>query len=216
MYIASYMTREPLTIGPATPLPQARELLQSRNFRHLPVVDEQGRLLGVITDRDIRSAYPSSLLPEEQRQQILAGISSTTAERIMATELSTLSPASTLDDALLIFQRRKVGAIPVVDDDGRVAGIFSVRDLLKAYGAVFGLGEKGSALVEIHDQEGPETLERLIRVLVEHKIHFTRLVRAREERLIHVRVNTYNIRQLHKTLTEAGLEVVTLPGRGER
>jgi len=216
MYIASHMTREPLTIGPATLLPQARELLQSRNFRHLPVVDEQGRLLGVITDRDIRSAYPSSLLPEEQRQQILAGISSTPVERIMATELSTLSPASTLDDALLIFERRKVGAIPVVDDDGRVAGIFSVRDLLKAYGTVFGLAEKGSALVEIHDQEGPETLERLIRVLVEHKIHFTRLVRSREERLIHVRVNTYNIRKLHKTLTEAGLEVVTLPGRGER
>ncbi len=213
MYIANHMTIPPLSVSPDTLLPQVRELLLSRNFRHLPVVDEDGRLLGIITDRDLRSAYPSSLSNEEERRRMLEEITTTPVARIMATELTTLSPTATLDDALMVFERRRVGAIPVVDNDGLLVGIFSIRDLLQAYGTTFGLGEKGSCLVEIRDKEGPETLELLIRVLGEHGISFTRLVRSLKERIIHVRVNTYNIRQLHKALAAAGLEVVTVPGR---
>ncbi|OQX18649.1 MAG: hypothetical protein BWK76_06990 [Desulfobulbaceae bacterium A2] len=215
MYIANYMTIAPMSITPDTLLPQARELLLSRNFRHLPVVDDNDRLLGIVTDRDIRSAYPSSLSSDEERRRILEAIAATPISRVMATELTTLTPTATLDDALMVFERRRVGAIPVVDNDGLLVGIFSIGDLLQAYGTAFGLGEKGSSLVEIRDKEGPETLECLIRVLGEQGISFTRLVRSLKERIIHVRVNTYNIRQLHKSLTAAGLEVVPVPGRGQ-
>ncbi|MCK9296139.1 MAG: CBS domain-containing protein, partial [Desulfobulbaceae bacterium] len=66
MYIARHMTSPALTVSPGTLLPEVREMMNTRKFRHLPVVDEEQRLIGMITDRDLRSAYPSSLLPEDK------------------------------------------------------------------------------------------------------------------------------------------------------
>ncbi len=208
MYIAKYMTRYPVTITPETTVIRASAILASKDFRHLPVVDERGCLVGMVTDRDIRSAFPSTLAPEEDRTAELEDLSHATVSAIMSRDLVTLSPTSTLDDALLILQRKKVGAVPVVDGTGMLVGIFSIRDLIKAYSVVFGLGEKGSCLVEIRDSGEPATLRKLVRVLEENDIPFTRLVRSTAEGVIYVRVTTYNIKNVHRIMREEGLELV--------
>jgi len=63
MYISEYMTSDPITISSATLLPEARQILNEYQIRHLPVIDSERRLIGIITDRDLRSAYPSSVTP---------------------------------------------------------------------------------------------------------------------------------------------------------
>lgn len=209
MYVAKYMTRDPVTITPDTTVIRASGILTSRDFRHLPVVDDSGRLVGMVTDRDIRSAFPSTLAAEEERSAVLEDLSRATAGAIMSRDLVTLAPSSTLDDALLILQKRKVGAIPVVDRDGVLVGIFSIRDLIRAYSVVFGLGEKGSCLVEVRDNEETAAIRSLVRVLDENGIPFTRLVRSSAENVIYVRVTTYNLKNVHRILSEAGLEVAS-------
>lgn len=211
MYICDYMTREPIIISPDTLITKAREILQAHSFRHLPVLDQNGKLVGMVTDRDIRSACPSSLSMEIERKKILKDMASTTVDKIMSKDLTSLYLSSTLDDALLIFQNKKVGAIPVVDEDGKLFGIFSIRDLIKAYGTVFGLGEKGSCLVAIRDEEGAATVKKTINVLIEKDIPFTRFIRSQQEKIIYVRVNTFNLKNLYKTLTSEGLEIVSPP-----
>ena len=66
MFITQHMTRNPVTVSPETLLPAVREILQSGKFRHLPVVDGENHLVGIVTDRDLRSASPSSVLSEER------------------------------------------------------------------------------------------------------------------------------------------------------
>jgi acetoin utilization protein AcuB len=212
MYVALHMSTPAITIREDVPLQGVREILRARNFRHLPVVDGDNRLVGMVTDRDLRSAYPSTMLDEAESRIELARMAQTPVRAIMSTELVTLAPTSTLDDALFLLDREMVGAIPVVDEQNCVTGVFSIRDLIKAYKRLFGLGERGSALVAIENDNKPRLLTRIVEVLEEHAIPFTRLVRSGEETggpgIVYLRVNTFNLRAVHNALHEAGLAVI--------
>jgi acetoin utilization protein AcuB len=211
MFITRHMTREPVTISPSTPLPEARDILAAGKFRHLPVVDGQGRLLGIVTDRDLRSALPSSFA-KDTAQVCLAEFESTPSSAIMSRPLFTLGPFSTLDDALIILDREGIGALPVLDEEQRVVGIFSIRDLMAAYRRIFGLGQRGSAMVMVEDDGRRKPLSRIAKVLEEHEIRFTRLIRTEADGEkpggIYLRVSTMNINAVHHALEEAGFTVV--------
>ncbi|MBU0665020.1 MAG: CBS domain-containing protein [Proteobacteria bacterium] len=207
MYISRYMIREPLTATPEMTLPEARRLLNENHFRHLPVVDRQGQLVGMITDRDLRSAYPSSVLSESERLQAYARVEKTTVVDVMSTECIGLTPESTLDDALLLFDREGVGALPVLED-GQLVGIFSSRDLLTAYKELFGVGEKGSVLLGIEDDGQIGLMTRIVTLLEHHEIPFTRLLRIHDienGNRIYLRLNTYKIASVVTLLREAGI-----------
>ena len=209
MFVHYYMTPEPLTIHQGIPVTEAYDILRQHHFRHLPVVDDRGELLGMITDRDLRSACPSSILTGDERQKVLDQVSATPVSTIMSTEFVSLQVISTLDDALLAFTSRSIGALPVVDSGGRVVGIFSLNDMMAAYRSLFGLGEKGSMLVSIKDTGEPDLLSRLVTALEEEKINCTRLVRStgsggREPAAIYLRVNTFNLSSVHRVVEAAG------------
>ena len=207
MFISSHMTSSPVTIGPEQTVVAALELLEQHDFRHLPVVDGAGRLLGMVTDRDLRSACPSSVLSTSEQELVLDRVKGARVRAIMSTDLVRLHPDSTLDDALLLFRRRPVGALPVVDDQGRLEGIFSLTDLMNAYSRLFGLGEKGSALVALEDRADGGDLAGLVAALEKQGIRFTRLVRARGEggrARIYLRVSSLNMTLVHRVAREAG------------
>lgn len=211
MYVRYYMTASPITVNPEMRIDEAKALLERHHFRHLPVVDGEGRLLGMVTDRDIRSAFPSTMLTAEEHQQILHRVQQIPVGDIMSANNMVLTTTSTLDDALLLFERKSVGALPVLDEGGRVAGIMSFNDLLKAWRSLFGLGEKGSVLLAIEVSAEPRSLSKLVQVLEELNVPFTRLIRTdgsgREPAMIYLRINTYNIRAVHKAVEKAGFTV---------
>lgn len=211
MYVRYYMTESPVTIGPEKTIEEAYRLLKNYNFRHLPVVDEFGNLLGMVTDRDLRSAYPSSMLDEEDQQRELDRVSKKPVKDIMSMNNAVLSTLSTLDDALLLFERRTVGALPVVNNNRLVVGILSFNDLMKAWRSLFGLGEKGSVLIAIEADAIPRSMSRLVQVLEEHEVMFTRLIRTEgihgEPPMIYLRINTYNVRAVHKAIIAAGFKL---------
>ncbi|MDA8166104.1 MAG: CBS domain-containing protein [Desulfobacteraceae bacterium] len=211
MYVAMHMSSPAVTIREDVPLQEVREILRAGRFRHLPVVDGDGKLVGMVTDRDLRSASPSTILDEAESRAELARMARTPVRTIMSTRLVTLAPTSTLDDALFLLDREKVGAIPVVDEHQCVVGVFSIRDLIKAYRRLFGLGERGSALIAIENDNKPRLLTRIVEVLEEQAIPFTRLVQSEEDGgpgTVYLRVNTYNLRAVHAALQEAGLSVI--------
>jgi acetoin utilization protein AcuB len=211
MFITQHMTRNPVTVSPETPLPVVREILQKGKFRHLPVVDEEKRLVGIVTDRDLRSASPSSVLSREQSKACASQLDKTPVSAIMSRASFSLSPMSTLDDALILLDREKIGALPVVDQEQRVIGMFSMRDLMAAYRRLFGLGQRGSAMIVVEHDGRRKPLTRIAKVLEEHNIRFTRLIRTEAEgaipERIYLRVNTYNISAVHQALREAGFSV---------
>jgi len=209
MKISQHMTRPAVTVPPELTIPEARELLRSHHFRHLPVVDGEGTLLGIVTDRDLRSAYPSTILEEAEGKARLQDLARTPVSSIMSQGIFTLSAAATLDDALLLLDREQIGALPVVDEGGKVVGIFSIRDLMRAYRNLFGLGERGSAMLSLLDDGRPRPLSRLCAALEQADIHFNRLLKTQTEdghKIIYLRVNTYNLAAVHKVAAAAGFE----------
>lgn len=213
MYIEAYMKKPPVTVRPETTIAEVKALLASKHFRHLPVVDENGRLLGMVTDRDVRSATPSTVVTGKQNKDEMLKISQSPVCEIMSWDVVFLAPYATLDDALILLDRQKVGALPVVDEAHKVIGIFSIRDLIQAYTLLFGLGERGSALVAVKADGKPRPLTRIVQVLEERDIHFSRVVRRKDDspdqhgETITIRVNTMNLRAVHRALEDAGFVI---------
>lgn len=213
MYITQHMTKDPYTVSAETSIAAAAGLLKDHNFRHLPVVDADGQLLGMVTDRDLRSAWPSAIGAREELSREQTLVAEAPVSEIMSREVVSLSIFSTLDDALLLLDSKKVGALPVLDNSKKVIGIFSTRDLIQAYKDLFGLGEKGSALVAVENDGRPRPLTRIMHAMEEHDIHFSRIIQKKEGGakvpggLIYIRVNTFNIHAVHSALQAAGFKL---------
>jgi CBS domain-containing protein len=121
------MTRRPDTVGPEEPLGDAAGLMVSGGYRHLPVVDPDGRLVGMLSERDLRARLGSELerFPEVGRQLL-----SETVEGTMRPNPITVGRSARLRDVLEILIDDRVGALPVTDDADRLVGIVSYVDLL--------------------------------------------------------------------------------------
>jgi CBS domain-containing protein len=129
MKVVDIMTRDPLTVTPTETIGQADELMNTNKIRQLPVV--QGKdLIGIVTDRDIRSFLSGSLLEGvEAREEAL----NTKIREIMTTEPMTLSRDDDLQEAVEIMIDEKIGGIPVVDESEGLVGIVTYVDVLRCF-----------------------------------------------------------------------------------
>ncbi len=125
MTVRDVMTRDPVTIEPEAPLAAALAAMRERAIRHLPVVDGGGRLVGIITDRDLRQASFARFRALREADQDLQ------VQGIMTWALVTIHPEATIAHAARVMFERRVGSLPVVED-GRLVGILTERDLLRA------------------------------------------------------------------------------------
>ena len=138
MKVKEVMTRDPLTIDPEAPLGTAMDVMRRKRIRHLPVVDDAGRLLGIITDRDLRQATFAPALAEHLSlgaQRRLRGIGQALedlrVEHAMTWVVVTTDPEATIARAAVVMFERRIGSLPVVED-GKLVGILTERDLLLA------------------------------------------------------------------------------------
>lgn len=207
MFISDSMTKKLVTVRRDTTIFEARNLMVRHEIRHLPVVSEDGRLIGMVTDRDIRSALPRDCVQQPLSGDEMIKYGAVTTEDIMSTELIVVEPTYTLQDALLLFQQNKVGALPVVDDTGKLKGIVSVRDLMRAFINVMGLGEPGSLLGILVDEEVGQ-LKKIVDAVTQENISFGSILVARywdkDKRAVFPYLLTNNVGRVKKRLTELG------------
>jgi len=138
MKVKEVMTRDPLTIDPEAPLGTAMDVMRRKRIRHLPVIDDTGRLLGIITDRDLRQATFAPALAEHLSlgaQRRLRGIGQALEDlrvkHAMTWVVVTTDPEATIARAAVVMFERRIGSLPVVED-GKLVGILTERDLLLA------------------------------------------------------------------------------------
>ena len=129
----------------------------------------------------------------------------------MTTDLLTISPTQTVQDALLLVERKKVGAIPVVDDNHMLVGILSVRDLLRVFVNVLGIGEPGTLLCIVVDEKVGQ-LKRIVDIITEENISFGSVLVARfwekDKRAVFPYLLTLNVVRVKKRLQEAGFTLL--------
>ena len=116
--IEKYMTPMPLTIEKSTSMDKALDLMRSHHIRHLPV-QENGKLVGVVTDRDIKLA--SSFATESSFQ----------VDNIMTPDPYTVPPQTPVDSVVLEMAEHKYGCAIIVQENGKVVGIFTAADGLR-------------------------------------------------------------------------------------
>jgi CBS domain-containing protein len=123
------MTKSPITIGLQETLRSAQELMGLRRIRHLPVI-EHGKLVGLLTESDLRRVMPSPISPHGATD-VDGVLDGTPVGRVMVKTPTTVGPGQPLRDAVKILVDKKYGALPVVED-GKLVGILSVIDALRA------------------------------------------------------------------------------------
>ena len=153
MLVKDWMSPAPLTVSPETPVLEALRLLKERGFRRLPVV-EGSKLIGIVTDKDLKDAMPSkaTTLSIWELSYLLSKL---TVREVMASEVLTVNALETLEDAALRMQERKLGGMPVLDNAGALVGILTITDVLGALIRVLGLKEGGVRVtLEVPDMPG--------------------------------------------------------------
>ena len=130
MRVKDLMSRPPITIVPDTPVFEARQMMQTQRVRHLLVL-EHGRLVGIITDRDIRLNLPSpaTSLSVWELNHLLSRL---TVGEVMTKGVIVVEPSRDAREAAAILLAEKIGALPVMDD-GFVVGIVTETDFLRAF-----------------------------------------------------------------------------------
>ena len=211
MFISRSMTRKVITVDQEASIFDAQELLAKNKIRHLPIVDSDRRLIGIITDRDIRSALPYAALKSPHSEAELQKLCNYKVKDIMTRDPISVSPAYTIQDALLLIQNSKVGALPVVDNDHRLTGIISVRDLLRAFINVLGIGEPGTLLCVLAEEKVGQ-LKRIVDAITEENISFGSVLVARywdkNKRAVFPYLLTQNVVHVKKKLKNMGFTLL--------
>jgi acetoin utilization protein AcuB len=128
--VQDWMSSKVITVMREMNLPEAHQIMVSATVRRLPVVDEDGKLCGIVTLGDMRAVQPSpaTSLGIWERNYLLSNL---TVERIMTADPVTIHPAQSIGEAAEIMLEKRVSGLPVVDDDGGICGIITESDIFR-------------------------------------------------------------------------------------
>ena len=129
--VREFMTVRPVTVKPSDAIKEALDKIEKGKFRHLPVVDGDGKLVGIISDRDIRLIHPSPLFvrPEHAPAQLLM----IKVRQAAVLNPVVIGPEASLEEATKLILHWEIGALPVVDKGNVLVGIITYADLLREF-----------------------------------------------------------------------------------
>jgi acetoin utilization protein AcuB len=138
MKVKDVMAKDPVSIDPEAAVGTALDVMRTKHIRHLPVVDESGTLMGIVTDRDLRHAALAPAVQEylsvqahRLARQLNATLENLRVRDVMTWAVVTTGPETPLLSAALIMFESRVGSLPVLEG-GRLVGLLTEQDVLKA------------------------------------------------------------------------------------
>src|SRR5262245_7088927 len=204
MIVGNRMTKEPDTVEPGDLLIRAWHKMQTGRFRRLPVVSD-GKLVGIVTERDLRGHR--------------GHLEHTKINGAMTENPVTVIPATTLEEAAQILLERRIGGLPVVAN-GRLVGIITASDILKAFLDVMGASQGGSTRIDFileGEEHGFVEATRLVareggevlgvgtyrEKLGEAPVCYLRLISGTPEKIVRaLRASGFNVLGIHPIGTE--------------
>ncbi|MRH42833.1 CBS domain-containing protein [Aquibacillus halophilus] len=124
MLVKEIMKTSVITLSPEAPISEALKLLTDNHIRHLPIVDEDNRVIGIVSDRDVRDASPSIFSKQVDSEELKNPIKS-----IMTHPVVTVHPLDFVEEIAAIFYEEEFACVPVVQND-RLVGIVTEKDML--------------------------------------------------------------------------------------
>jgi acetoin utilization protein AcuB len=212
MQVEKRMKATPITVSPEDSFRHAMTLIRQRGIRHLPVV-EGGRLVGIVTDRDLRQASPSpaTSLEIHELHYLLQRI---TVREIMTTKVHTVTPATPIEEAARLMLQHKIGGLPVLQD-GMLVGILTETDILRAFVDLMGL-QADQTRIELVLEDRPGAFLEVCRIIQDQGGDFASMVSAtlphagQEKKVMVFRLEGVRAESLVKNLEQSGHTVLSI------
>jgi len=166
MLVKDWMTTDPITVSPETSVMKASQMMKENNVRRLPVVDEANRVVGIVSDRDLKEASPSKATTLDVHELYYL-LSELRVKDIMTRKVITIKPNYTVEKAAVIMLERKVTGLPVVGDDGRIVGILSQGDVFRVLTTITGV-YRGGTVVSFILEDRPGSIKEVADVIRKH------------------------------------------------
>ncbi len=201
-----------ITLKTADTIKDAVHTMKEKKIRHLPIVDKENKLVGLITERDLKNALPSSLLKESYEH-----VYDQTLDKIMITQPIVGHPLDFIEEIAAIFYERHIGCLPIVST-GQIVGIVTRTDLLYTYVELTG-ATKPSSQIEIRVNDRIGILHDVSKVFATHKASILSVLvypdsKDEEHKILSIRVKIMNPLPIIDQLRKEGFDVLwpNMPG----
>ncbi len=188
MLVRYRMSPQPITAARGLPIAEARALLNKHRIRHLPVVQNH-QLVGIVTDRDLRSAPASAR----------------TVSDVMTAKPVVIIPDAPVDEAARVLRAHKIGALPVVEGK-RLVGILTETDVLDAFVDLSGVTEPTYHLT-LTEVDVPDPEHRVREIVLGERGRLKWLHRNGRRRRLYLRIKVKRVDDIVTQLEAAGFEV---------
>ncbi len=173
MLIKDWMAKNPVTITEDTSMIKAIHIMKERRFRRIPVV-AQGKLVGMVTDRDLKEASPSkaTTLDVHELYYLLAELQ---VQEIMSRNPISVSQDETVEHAAQIMLEHTISGLPVVDESGMVVGIITQSDVFRAFMHITGVLQ-GGVQFALRLEDRPGLIKEVVDLLRNRGARFVSLL----------------------------------------
>jgi len=208
MFVRLWMTTELITIGTEQSVIEAQHCMRDNHIRRIPVVDDDGSLVGIVSQRDILNFLPSILDGSPSGTSSLAG--STKVGTIMTCAPMCVTPLTPLETVAQLMRQHKIGGMPVVDDSGTLVGIITESDIFSAFMEVLGAGGDGARIEMIIGKES-RALYAVMDVFKRYDI-FVQAITVHHDfgenkRLLTIRVRGEELEEMIDALRRSGAQI---------
>lgn len=213
MIVEKMMTKNVMTLAPTDSIHSALLLIREKKIRHIPIVDENYHLIGLVSDRDLRDATPSIFRTEEFKEDLYKPISS-----IMKTNIISGHPLDFVEEIGAIFCENNISCLPIVKEK-KLVGIITSSDLLQAFIELTGANKPGSQ-IEIKIPDKPGILYDIYGIFKKRNVNIHSVLIYPEKadstsKVLVIRVQTINPFIVIEDLQKEGYEVLWPIGSGQ-
>jgi acetoin utilization protein AcuB len=199
MQVKNQMSKKVLTIPPGTSILRAIEIMHEKSIRHLPVVEE-GDLIGLVTEGDLRQA------------SLLSLVDKVSIEDVMIKKPVTISPEDSIEEAAKQIYRHKIGGLPVVSGK-KLVGILTIVDILAAFIQLLGI-LKSSSRIDMILGGKPHAFEEVSAILRSHRAEIISVGMSnhkdRKKRVYYFRVGKSPTKPIVNELKKKGFKVLSV------
>jgi len=212
-YIREKMQKNPITIGPDASFYEARAIIRDKGIRHLPVVDKQHHLVGLVTDRDIREAAPSDATTLSVHElHYLLGKLKASAFMTPRNKLITITRDTIIEKAVQLMHDHKIGCLPILDGE-KLLGIITETDILDLFVDLFGVKTPGTRIT-LALQDTPGILHDVLEVVKRHNVNLISVVTPsytiEGKRIVAIRIQTLDYDKIVEGMKTSGYEVLSI------
>lgn len=179
MIVEQIMNTTLHTLSPKNTIREASRLMRGQKIRHIPIVDDQGQVIGIITERDIKNLLPSQEVPQSSLFE--APIAS-----IMTKNPIVGHPLDFVDEIALTFYEAKISCMPIISA-GKLVGIVTTTDLLYSYIELTGAHKPGSK-IDIRVSDKPGMLFEISKIFHEHQVNVLSVLVYPDGESVHTRI----------------------------